>query len=82
MHVVLRGLGPSYQHIRNGYAGAEKQDPATLERLLDSNDAMDSATGPQATFIAQASPPMLSTPQVASFASPFLAVRLYLVLDK
>ena len=56
MHVVLRGLGPSYQHIRNCYAGAEKQDPATLERLLDSNDAMDSSTGSQATFIAQASP--------------------------
>jgi hypothetical protein len=25
-HVVLRGLGPSFQHIRNGYAGAKKQD--------------------------------------------------------
>jgi len=30
MHVVLHGLGPSFQHIRNGYAGAEKQDAATL----------------------------------------------------
>ena len=44
MHVVLCGPGPSFQHIRNGYAGAEKQDAATLERLLDSNNAMDSAT--------------------------------------
>ena len=46
MHVVLRGLAPGFQHIRNGYTGAGNQNAATLERLLDSNDAMDSATGP------------------------------------
>jgi hypothetical protein len=56
MHVILHGLGPSFQHIRIGYANAEKQEVATLERVLDSNDAMRSATGSQATFIAQASP--------------------------
>ena len=56
MHVVLRGLGPSFQHIRNGYAGAEKQDAATLERLLDSNDAMDSATDLHTAFAAHAPP--------------------------
>jgi hypothetical protein len=56
MPVVLRGLGPSFQHIRNGYAGAEKQDATTLERLLDSNDVMDSATGLQTAFAAQAPP--------------------------
>ena len=39
MHMVLRGLGPSFQHIRNGDAGAKKQDAATLERLLDPNNA-------------------------------------------
>jgi hypothetical protein len=31
MHVVLCGLGPSFQHIRNGYADAEKQDATTLK---------------------------------------------------
>ena len=56
MHVVLRGLGPSFQHIRNGYAGAEKQDAATLERLLDSNNAMDSATDLHTAFAAHAPP--------------------------
>jgi hypothetical protein len=68
MHVVLRGLGPSFQHIRNGYAGAEKQDATTLKRLLDSNDAMDSATGLQTAFAAQAPLPVLSMPRVACFA--------------
>jgi hypothetical protein len=56
MHVVLRGLSPGFQHIRNGYAGAQTQDASTLERLLDSNDAMDSATGSQAAFAAQLAP--------------------------
>lgn len=55
--IVLRGLGSSFQHIRNGYDGAEKQDAAALEHLLDSNDAVSSAAGPQGTFIVQASPP-------------------------
>jgi len=56
MHVVLCGLGPSFQHIRNGYAGAEKQDAATLECLLDSNNAMDSATDLHTAFAAHAPP--------------------------
>ena len=56
MHVVLRGLSPGFQHIRNGYAGAQTQDSSTLERLLDSNNAMDSATGTQATFATQLAP--------------------------
>ena len=56
MHDVLRGLSPGFQHIRNGYAGAQEQDAATLERLLDSNEAMESATGSQAAFITQTTP--------------------------
>jgi len=56
MHIVLRGLNPSFQHIRNGYAGAEKQDAVTLERPLISNDAMDSATDLHTAFAAHAPP--------------------------
>jgi hypothetical protein len=56
MHVVLHGLSPGFQHFRNGYAGAQTQDASILERLLDSNDAMDSATGSQAAFAAQLAP--------------------------
>ena len=56
MHVVLRGLAPGFQHIRNSYAGAGNQNATTLEWLLDSNDAMDSATGPQAAFATQVAP--------------------------
>ena len=44
MHVVLHGPSPGFQHIWNGYAGAQTQDSSTLARLLDSNDSMDSAT--------------------------------------
>ena len=54
MHVVLHGLGPSFRHIRNGYTGAEKQDAATLEHLLDSNE--DSATDLHTAFAAHAPP--------------------------
>jgi len=53
MHVILCGLMPGFQHIRNGYASAENQNTTTLEWLLDSNDAMDSVTGPQAAFATQ-----------------------------
>jgi len=56
MHVVLHGLTPGFQHIRNGYTSAGNLNATTFEQLLDSNDAMDSATGPQAAFITQVTP--------------------------
>ena len=52
MHIVLCGLSPSFQHIRNGYVSAEKQGAATL---LHSNHAMSSAASLLAIFTTQAS---------------------------
>jgi transposase InsO family protein len=60
MHVVLRGLTPGFQHIRNGYAGAEKQDVATLDRLLDSNDALDTPSSSQLAFAARTPPSIVA----------------------
>ena len=56
MHAVLCGLTPGFQHIRNSYTSAGNQNAATLEWLLGFNDAMDSATPPQAAFVTQVAP--------------------------
>ena len=76
MHVVLHGPSSGFQDIRNSYADTQNQD-STTERLLDSNDAMDSAVGSQHAFAAQLAPTISQATCNVLALLPLLPLAIY-----